>query len=255
VSIEVKVHRGKPTGLSTGLPFGRFVFWLIREHWEAKAQTGDAELMKTVEAEFPGRPLPQRIADYRSYCRTRPHMMGKGLPRLAERLSDIQRQEYAAFKNCLKHDIDLAFVTAQVAVGEVRRLQKTRIGQSAFRTAVLRCYSNNCCFPECDVDDALLLVAGHIDRWADSKDSRGNAENGLCLCALHDRAYELGLFVIDDGMAVQVNKLMLTRWATNNLLPFQGAQIRTGRVKPSPAMLSNHRKRHAIVVFRKCDSS
>jgi predicted restriction endonuclease len=93
----------------------------------------------------------------------------------------------------------------------------------------------------------LLLIAAHIDRWADSEHGRGKSENGLCLCALHDRAYELGLFVIDDRLNVRVDKFKLSEWVRQNLLPFHGAKIRTGMVKPSRAMLRNHRKRHDIV--------
>jgi hypothetical protein len=232
------------------LPFGRFVFWLIREKWDAPEldKRSDDELMQEVRREFPKRELPQTIGEYRSkYCRTKPYAMGKGLPTLEGTLNSVQRKEYDAFKKRLHRLIDPTFVSHEIAVGEIEQLRKARVGQSKFRTAVLRCYGNRCCFPDCDVDDKLLLIAAHIDRWADSELGRGKAENGLCLCALHDRAYELGLFVIDDRLRVQVVKFKLSEWSRNNLLPFHGVKIRAGLVKPSRVMLRNHRKRHDIV--------
>ena len=50
----------------------------------------------------------------------------------------------------------------------------------------------------CDVDDRRFLVGSHIARWSDNETLRGQLSNGLCLCVFHDKAFELGLFTLDE---------------------------------------------------------
>ena len=69
-----------------------------------------------------------------------------------------------------------------------------RVGQRLFRDAVLTAYNARCCITGLAV--YRLLVAGHIMPWREDPSQRLNPANGLCLSALHDRAFDIGLITI-----------------------------------------------------------
>ena len=77
------------------------------------------------------------------------------------------------------------------------QMVKTRLGQYAFRLAVLNSYNKRCCITGLAVPK--MLVASHIKPWADSDENteRTNPCNGLCLNAFHDKAFDQGLITID----------------------------------------------------------
>lgn len=72
---------------------------------------------------------------------------------------------------------------------------EARIGQAQFRRMVLASYNDTCCMS--GLRQPELLVASHIVPWSEDKKNRLNPQNGLCLSALHDRAFDKGLFVDD----------------------------------------------------------
>jgi len=141
-----------------------------------------------------------------------------------------------------------AAVTAprdQVAVGEEIRSVRMRIGQERFSAEVRENYGWRCCFPDCEVIDPVLLVGSHIGRWSDALDLRGDVANGLCLCLMHDRAFENGLYTLDRSMNVRVNPIRVSsvRWADKNLHPFDGRAIRNGPIVPDARALLMHWER------------
>ena len=71
---------------------------------------------------------------------------------------------------------------------------KVRLTQGFFRRAVMAAYDSTCCV--CGISTARLMVASHIVPWAASPTQRTNPRNGLALCALHDRAFDTGLFTV-----------------------------------------------------------
>jgi len=73
---------------------------------------------------------------------------------------------------------------------------KTRVNQNVFRQIVLANYSNKCAITGIDLPD--LLVASHIIPWAKREEERLNPENGICLSALYDRAYDKGYIGITE---------------------------------------------------------
>ena len=77
---------------------------------------------------------------------------------------------------------------------------KTRINQDFFRKMTLASYEGTCCITGLAVPE--LLVASHIVPWAVDSKNRMNPRNGLCLNALHDRAFDKGLMTIDDSFHV-----------------------------------------------------
>ena len=71
-----------------------------------------------------------------------------------------------------------------------------RIGQAFFREMILTAYSGRCALT--GVEDARLLTASHIVGWREDRSLRLNPRNGLCLNALHDRAFDRHLITFDE---------------------------------------------------------
>ncbi|MBK7936645.1 MAG: HNH endonuclease [Lewinellaceae bacterium] len=90
-------------------------------------------------------------------------------------------------------------------VGEERlSLIKTRVNQSVFRQFVLANYNYSCAISGINATD--LLVASHIIPWSVNVEERLNPENGLCLSAIHDRAFDKGLISIDTDFKIRISK-------------------------------------------------
>ena len=90
--------------------------------------------------------------------------------------------------------------------GEYReRMMKTRVGQYFFRKSVLNSYGNHCCIT--GINKAELLIASHIKPWAvsDEHTERTNPSNGLCLNALHDKAFDKGLITLDSQYRIIIS--------------------------------------------------
>ena len=123
-----------------------------------------------------------------------------------------------------------------------------RLGQSKFANEVKRLYSSMCCFPGCSVADPRFLVASHIARWSDNEELRGHLGNGLCLCVFHDRAFELGIFTLDDRLQVFVNpRERNTEYQfLEELALCNGKQIRLSDIRPLQDALLEHRDRTGI---------
>lgn len=86
-------------------------------------------------------------------------------------------------------------------------MRRFRVNQSFFRRAVLSAYQGRCCVTGLAVPE--LLNASHIIPWRENKDERLNPQNGLCLNALHDRAFDRGLITITASGKVQISQRLL----------------------------------------------
>lgn len=87
---------------------------------------------------------------------------------------------------------------------DVQRLVKTRVNQALFRKIIINNYSNSCAI--CGLDVQSLLVASHILKWSQSQSQRLNPENGLCLCNIHDKAFEIGYIGIRNDYQIVISK-------------------------------------------------
>lgn len=100
---------------------------------------------------------------------------------------------------------------------DVIRNVKQRLNQGFFRTSVLAAYENTCCITGLKVPE--LHVASHIVPWSIDKMNRTNPHNGLCLNALHDKAFDKGLITISKDYKVIVSsKLSKEDSVIKNLL-------------------------------------
>ena len=123
--------------------------------------------------------------------------------------------------------------------------RKVRGNQDFFRRAILSAYESRCCITGIDVEP--LLVASHIKPWVDSdRTEKLNPQNGLCLNALHDRAFDRGLVTITDNYTVLVSSRLYrskSDVARNTLLAYEGRRISLpSRFAPRSDFLAWHRE-------------
>jgi predicted restriction endonuclease len=78
-----------------------------------------------------------------------------------------------------------------------------------------------------------LLNASHIVPWAIDVKNRTNPKNGLCLNAVHDRAFDCGLLTITSDFRVQLSPkargVGADKASEEFLWRFQGLTISTPR--------------------------
>lgn len=128
--------------------------------------------------------------------------------------------------------------------GETRRVVTTqRVKQHFFRRAVLSSYRGRCCMS--GLSEPRLLLASHIVPWAKDHANRLNPRNGLCLSAIHDRAFDQGLITLTDEFRVLVSTDLRRCgdvFVKEIILPLEGRSIELPeRFAPSTEFLARHR--------------
>lgn len=86
---------------------------------------------------------------------------------------------------------------------------KQRVNQNVFRSMVLSNYEERCAISGINITE--LLVASHIVPWSESTSQQKlNPENGICLSALYDKAFDRGLITISpDDFTVSLSSALL----------------------------------------------
>ena len=143
--------------------------------------------------------------------------------------------------------VDLAIESEELPErlgGERLAVRRVRENQPFFRKAILSAYDSQCCITGIDIE--TLLVASHIKPWKDSDSTEKlNPQNGLCLNALHDRAFDRGLIAVADDYTIMVSEQV--SHSTNDavrdlLLAYEGRQIKLpNRFTPRPELVEWHR--------------
>ncbi|HEY8688944.1 MAG TPA: HNH endonuclease [Chitinophagaceae bacterium] len=108
------------------------------------------------------------------------------------------------------------------------RLVKTRINQCIFRRMILATYNNSCCIT--GINNTQLLVASHIVGWQKDEKNRLNPMNGLCLNALHDKAFDNGLITVNaNDYTIKISSKLkaknLSENMDDNFIKFDGKLI------------------------------
>lgn len=133
---------------------------------------------------------------------------------------------------------------ASIRGREREAVVRTRVNQSYFRRMILARYQSTCCITGLTIPE--LLVASHIIPWATATTERMNPRNGLCLNALHDRAFDRGLLTVTDDLRVRVASAIKTSTspATLDLLRrFDGSELRLpAQFTPDREFLDFHRQ-------------
>ncbi|RZF63580.1 HNH endonuclease [Sphingomonas populi] len=124
----------------------------------------------------------------------------------------------------------------------VAAIIEQRVGQNFFRRAVLANYDNKCCVT--GIADPRLLNASHIVPWSVDKKNRHNPENGLCLSATFDRAFDRGLMAVDkSGRARFSDGLLKSESAETRSFfrPYEGTVLlEASRFNPNSEFLQWH---------------
>jgi len=128
--------------------------------------------------------------------------------------------------------------------GETKKvITEQRIKQNFFRRAVLSSYHGRCCMS--GLSEQRLLIASHIVPWSKDKANRLNPSNGLCLSAIHDRAFDKGLITLTDDFKIVVSDEIKRRdehFIKSVISPLHGRQIELPeRFMPSVEFISRHR--------------
>ncbi len=133
---------------------------------------------------------------------------------------------------------------------EREALVRIRVNQSFFRQTILAAYSIRCCITGLNIPS--LLTASHIVPWSEDKTNRMNPRNGLCLNALHDRAFDKGWITVTPDFLVRVSpkiqKMSGEKAVSELLLKYDGLKIlEPKRFLPETKFLEYHND----VVFKK----
>lgn len=119
-----------------------------------------------------------------------------------------------------------------------------RLGQNYFRKMVLENYGNKCCVTGLNIPQ--VLRASHIVAWASDKNNRMNPENGLCLSATYDAAFDKHLISFDDDYRMIVSKEIKDYYTNEEtrsyFKDYEGKQIMLPSLYlPSKKLLEKHR--------------
>ncbi len=130
---------------------------------------------------------------------------------------------------------------------DVVSMAKQRKGQDYFRRMILANYS--CCCAITGIEIPQLLLASHIIPWADKshKKERLNPENGICLSAFYDKAFDKGLITISpDDYTVRLSSALreyeTCEYYDRHFGSINGRQIAMpAEYKPNRDFLAYHR--------------
>jgi putative restriction endonuclease len=101
---------------------------------------------------------------------------------------------------------------------EKERIVKTRVNQSFFRSTILSSYNQKCCITGINIPD--LLIASHIIPWSKMNEHRLNPRNGLCLNALHDKAFDKGYITVSTDFKVKISTYLRELEKDENIIKY-----------------------------------
>jgi putative restriction endonuclease len=159
------------------------------------------------------------------------------------RLHGAAAEQYPLAESVTAEQTLAELVPPEPGQTEAERVTRVRLRQAIFRQMILASYRNACCV--CTVPCEALLVASHIIPWAIRPELRVNPRNGLCLCALHDRAFDRGLLTVNPSFRVQIST-RIRDYLPNGVLSrmfmrFQDHRIKLPeKFKPEPSFLEFH---------------
>ncbi len=159
--------------------------------------------------------------------------------------------EHLASSRGITADADLLENTPPLQEGRTRSATvQVRVNQARFRAAVLISYNATCCIS--GLRHEKLVIASHIVPWSEDRKNQLNPQNGLCLSALHDRAYDQGLITVMPDFKVRVSNQLKCNgsdtFIAESLLRFDNQSIHLPeRFQPSPEFLASHARRFGFM--------
>ena len=125
-----------------------------------------------------------------------------------ERLfSEAQRIKAALLHKSVEETLHLT--AADLEGRERTAVIKQRVNQTVFRSMIINNYEERCAITGINIPE--LLVAGHIIPWAESNPQQKlSPENGICLSALYDKAFDKGLItILPDDYSICLSSAIL----------------------------------------------
>ena len=122
---------------------------------------------------------------------------------------------------------------------------QVRQNQHIFRKMILSIYQGQCCLTGLPVQE--VLRASHISEWAKDKTNRMNPENGLCLSATYDAAFDRHLISLDEDYRL-IFAPSLKEHYTNEAFKEQFQRLHGKKIAmpvkflPSQELLAKHRE-------------
>ena len=154
--------------------------------------------------------------------------------KLADEINDEQRYP-GSYQETEKRPL-------QIAEESREAMTEIRVGQKAFRDAVLAAYEGKCCIT--GISEPKVLIASHIIPWHKGV-HRLDPHNGLCLNALHDKAYDYGLISVTPDFHIAVSKRLHKAAEKSEKIRFitesEGQEImQPEKFSPDPRFLKYH---------------
>ena len=151
----------------------------------------------------------------------------------------LQEKREAVWEpECELFEVPDSITTEQEAQAVQRR------GQDFFRRAVLSSYNSRCCITGMSVPQ--VLRASHILDWAGHPEQRLDPQNGLCLAATQDAAFDRRLITLDEDYCLivtpAIHDFLPNDAVETEFIRFAGKQIHLPeRFLPRQEYLEEHR--------------
>lgn len=155
-----------------------------------------------------------KTANFRSLD---PESSSKGM----ENVSELDRRVWSMYEgrwselsiDAKKIMDEKKIITYEIKLGRVERPSSfylpdyksevsRRIGQNRVRIMALINYDDKCCI--CGMDYPGMLRASHIVPWKVNPSIRADPSNVICLCAMHDAMFDLGLISVNSSRIIVV---------------------------------------------------
>ncbi|MFH0748724.1 MAG: HNH endonuclease [Candidatus Bathyarchaeota archaeon] len=124
---------------------------------------------------------------------------------------------------------------------------KSRLFQQAFRNVLLANYQSKCAV--CDIDNKAFLRGCHIVPVAEDESICTDITNGICLCVIHDIAFEKGFFSISGNYNIKVSESFKTTSGSlqSTIINLDGKKISLPtKSYPNKSYLKRHREKHGF---------
>ncbi|MDE9452619.1 HNH endonuclease [Xenorhabdus bovienii] len=151
------------------------------------------------------------------------------------------------YDNAAATDAVLAIEKGNFFVEDEKGIAKKRAKQSVFSNRVKDNYRNCCAL--CGINIRALLIASHIIPWSKDKRYRLDPSNGISLCVLHDKLFDLGYITFDDDYKMISSQIINIDPVLSNVIKkFEGVQLRKPAMSPPN---KEHLKYHRTHIFKK----
>jgi putative restriction endonuclease len=119
---------------------------------------------------------------------------------------------------------------------------RTRVNQAFLRKTILASYDFRCCITGIQIPE--LLIASHIVPWSDDLKNGVNPCNGLCMNALHDRAFDCGLMTVTTDLVICYSRRLKNAPSSEFFAEYNNKKISApNRFAPKKEFLEYHNKK------------